>query len=1326
MVARYANVDLSSCQKFHFDVPVDAKYFGFKVIMGIQGTAHLDQNQARILELALFGTYDPNNDDIDPYIVEFSKPALSDGLIADTTEDGKTIQENLLYNNTPVLGGQQNGKLTSLDNRNLSRVNDGKYYATSSENCDINGVNFVTEPYTYNEAGGVAGGTYVNGWDPVNRTYDENAVDTYATFSYSLDGIYDITDFWMFSQDNLNLQTGVYEVYTSLERGSLYNQENLKYTYINKDDEGWAQKVHFNKPSAAKYIGVKVIMGVTKTTWETPYSYMRIIEIAAFGNESEETSVARNFIETVDFSNIEIADSFWSGRQDQTLLVSFDHAAEEFEKVGAIRNFETAGKVYADARAASGEGATEEQVLQKVKELYTDTVKYPAYGGNFASDSDVYKVMEGMAYAIENYKDSEDPKIQAGVAKIESYLDEWTKLIEKAQGNDGYLNTLFTIYHEPFTWVDDTTPTGRFQYRGLHELYCLGHLYEAAVAIYNATGDTRLLDVSMKSFDMIYSVFIEKNNPPYNATYTAPGHEEIELALVKLAATVYDIQKYGPNYAEKCIELAQYYLDTNTKQTGSELNGNRPPYVPVSQITEAWGHCVRAFYLYTGMAELSIAKGELLYANLETLWENVETKTYVTGGIGHRTYTEGLPESYELPNDEDLAYCETCASISNVFWNKSMFKIFGESKYFDNIEKQLYNNVLSGVGLNGISFNYTNNLETIEGYLRESWKGTPCCPTNLVRLINKLSEYIYATDEVNNTAYVNLYIGSKGSFKLGNTAIGVNMTSSMPWEGNATLNLSLQEPKEFTLKLRLPAWADGKNSLKVNSEIYTATAGEDGYVAITREWNDGDVIDINFPMSVQYVRNGDVIPTNNGLVAITRGPITYCVEQQDSVTELDLIRINEEYSTFSPEVVTDFVYDNTYNTAELQVLNVNSKDIYDNDISFRMIPYYAWSNRGKDAMKVYLSDGSQPRDSWDNDKSIAGNAKPSATATTDYSPVTNLNDGDRNHGSRWASWLSGLPDASKNPIVTYDFGQNLVKLWSTNIYFYSDGGGCQLPETVDIEYWNGTDWVNVTLTNTSEMTYQSNYSSGNSEVYLVTYTFEEITTNKIRVKPSSSDSAIAITEWELTGSRVKTTATVTAPKALELLTNGIVDGTGNSAGKQTTAIYLLAEYDTPMYAGGKTANPKKIILDDGNVADVVSRTFYVAPKSVYDNLANKDDFGKTDVAGVKQVTLTGRDLAKYWKKYPIGGTNNATISFGVGIKNITKEQKDKAFAVRAKVEYRLGNGGYVHTVYSDVQTADNFSAQGAYDVLKNQGKQPPFWFNTDYDDGETNGDNFFG
>lgn len=1123
MVARYANVDLSACQKFRFNDTVTAKYFGFKVIMGIQGTAWPQENQARILELALFGTYDKNND---PYTVEYSKPDLSAEMIADTTESGKTIQDNLLYKKTPVLAGKQNGNPTSFYTGNLPRINDGYYNATNSENCDISGVNFVTEPYTY-DGDKITGGKYVNGWDPATRTYDENAVDTYATFSYSLDDTYDITDFWMFSQNN-NLQTGVYEVYTSLERGSLYNAENLKYTYINKEDAGWAQKVHFNKTSAAKYIGVKVIMGVTTSTWESPWSYMRIIEIAAFGDKSEAQTNARNFIETVDFSNIEIADSFWGGRQDQTLLVSFEHAAKKFEEVGAIRNFKTASKVYKDAIAEVGENATESQVLDKVIELYTDTGKYPAYGGNFASDSDVYKVMEGMAYAIENYKDSTDPTIQAGVTKIEGYLDEWTKLIVDAQGRDGYLNTIFTIYHQPFTWAPNTTPTGRFQNRGMHELYCLGHLYEAAVAIYNATGKTELLAASMKSFDMLYSVFINKNHETYTATFTAPGHEEIELALVKLAATVYDMPEYGPDYAKKCIILAQHYLDTNAKPNGSDLNGKNPANLPVSEITEAWGHCVRAFYLYTGMAELSIAKGEYLYSNLETLWENVETKTYVTGGIGHRSYIEGLPESYELPNDEDLAYCETCASISNVFWNKSMFKIFGESKYFDNIEKQLYNNVLSGVGLDGISFNYTNNLETLEGYLRESWKGTPCCPTNLVRLINKLSEYIYATDKENNTAYVNLYIGSEGSFNLGDTEIGVNMTSSMPWEGEANLTLTLRQAKEFTLKLRLPAWADGANSITINGEDYSATAGEDGYVAITRTWESGDVIAINFPMSVKFVRNGDVIPANKGLVAITRGPITYCVEQQDSATKLDLICVNEE-STFSTELVNNFVNDNTYHTAELQVLNVTSKNTSGKAISFRMIPYYAWSNRGKDAMKVYLKDGSELYDSWDSNKTIAGNAAPSATATHPYSPVSKLNDGDKKYDSRWSSWLNERYDlTSRAPTVTYDFDNNFVKLTSTDIYFFTDGGGCQLPETVDIEYWNGTAWVDVTLTNTPELVYQSDYSDGSNKVYLGTYQFNAIITNKIRVNLYHSTRAHAITEWVLNGERVRTTATVSA------------------------------------------------------------------------------------------------------------------------------------------------------------------------------------------------------
>lgn len=1124
MVARFANVNLDTFQQFHFEQPVKARYFGVKVIMGIQGTAFQQHNCARITEMALFGTTDATS------IVTYGKPTLSNAsMITDKTEDGKTIEENILFGKSPATSGKQNGKSTTVHTGNLFRVNDGYYYSKSGETCDISGVKFVTEPYTYDANGGITGGKYTNGWNPATRTYNENAVDTYATFTYNLGKVYDISDFWMFNEANANLQTAVYEVYVGNERATLYNAENKAFTYVNTSDSGWVQKVRFLDKPQGKYLGIKIIMGVTSTTWETPYSYMRLIEIAAFGEEATELADVRNFIETVDFSNIEIEDAFWSGRQDQTLLVSFDHAAKEFNNVGAIKNFLTSAKLYNDAISELGENATELEVLALMKEWQTNTATYPRYSGNFASDSDVYKVIEGMAYAIENYDESTDPEIQAGVAKIKGYLNEWIPAIISAQGRDGYLNTVYTIYYNA-DWVPDSSPTGRFQSRGMHELYCLGHLFEAAVAMYNATGDRRLLDASMKSFDMLYSVFFKKNHETYKATFSSPGHEEIELALVKLAATVYDIADYGPEYAEKCIELTQFFLDNQYKQNASPLKS--APYVAISDLTEAWGHCVRAFYLYTGMADLSIAKGELLYSNLETLWENVETKTYVTGGIGHRTYTEGLPESYELPNDEDLAYCETCASISNVFWNKSMFKIFGDSKYFDNIEKQLYNNVLSGVGLDGTSFNYTNNLETIEGYLRTSWKGTPCCPTNLVRLINKLSEYIYATDKETNTAYVNLFIGSKGNFDLGDTNIGVDMTSSMPWEGNAALTLSLESTKEFTLKFRLPSWAKGANAITINGESYTATAGSDGYVAITRNWANGDVITLNFPMSVEFVRNGDVIPANKGLTAVTRGPITYCVEQQDSTTELDLLCINEE-STITPEFVTNFVADNTYGTAELQVLRVTGQTISDyqkgnnNTVNFTLIPYLAWSNRGADGMKVYLRDGSEDYDTWDYNKTVAGNATPSASTSHSNSPISKVNDSDKAYGSRWSSWLSSAyPENSKNPTVTYDFGINYVKLTATDVYFFTDGGGCQLPEVVDIEYWNGSEWVDVTITNTPEFTFQTRYSSGNNEIYLANYQFEEIVTNQIRMNLSHSTRAHAISEWELIGERVKEVATV--------------------------------------------------------------------------------------------------------------------------------------------------------------------------------------------------------
>ncbi len=1123
-------VNSSIAQAISFDDSVVGNYVGIRITKSVLTTPLGDISYAfpHIFEIAILGT--PS------YTVTEQSPQYPEngGEISDKSVSGQSIKDNLLYKNGASITGCQNGTKKSI--KAYPHLTDGMVVNAPYESGDVAGVLFAS-----NTNGNIK---YENGWNPSTATLNESAIDTYATFTYNLGAYYDVNEFWMFSRDG-NLQTGAYELYAGSSKKSLYNAENKLAVYVNKTkNDGYVQKIKFNKPQRARYLGVKITMGVTEVTWEAEYSYMRIHEMAAFGKKSaEQSSSAQEFINTVDFANVEIADTFWSGRREQTLLVSFDHAANEFEKVGALNNFKVAAEIYAEAKQNKGNAATEKEILDEVTRLAaTDKYRSSAktYGGNFASDSDVYKVMEGMAYAIQNYKKSKDPKIAAGVANIEKYLADWTALITAAMGDDGYINTLYTIHHT-LSWVENGNASHRFSNQGLHELYCIGHLFEAAVAIYNATGNAALLDAAMKSFDLVYSVFFQKNNKTYTAAFTYPGHEEIELALVKLAATVYDMPKYGAAYSEKCLELCQYFLDQNRKIHYDSLDKTATSsHLPVDELTDAYGHCVRAFYLYTGMAELSIARGEIMYENLLNLWENVETKTYITGGIGHRSYTEGLPSSYDLPNDEDLAYCETCASISNVFWNKSMFRLYGDSKYYDNIEKQLYNNILSGVSLDGVHFNYTNNLETDKGYARENWKGTPCCPTNLVRIINKLGEYIYATKQSENTAYVNLYIGSCGSFELNGKTVGVKMTSDMPWNGNAELSLSLAESTDFTLKLRLPSWATGSNSVKINDEIYTATAADDGYITITRKWNNGDKITLLLPMEVKTVNDSEKIKTNEGLVAVTRGPVTYCAEQLDSKVALDDLCITDK-TVFTPEYINNFVADNTYGTAEMTVLRVTTQTLENyqtgkaDTVSFTMIPYLAWSNRSLTAMRVYLQDGTKPyNDKWDNLKSLSENAVATATTTHSNSPTTRMNDGDPSYGSRWSSWQNEAYDyAATHPTVALDFGDNFVKITESQVYFYSDGGGCRYPEKAELEYFNGTDWVEIKLTNTPQLIKQAAYSNGAEEVSLATYKFDEIVTNSIRMKLSpTANRAHAITDWQLVGTRVKEIATVTASASL--------------------------------------------------------------------------------------------------------------------------------------------------------------------------------------------------
>ena len=647
-------------------------------------------------------------------------------------------------------------------------------------------------------------------------------------------------------------------------------------------------------------------------------------------------------MENVKFTDVRINDDFWSGRQKQSLIVGIEACADNLKD--SIDNFVN------DAKVIGGE----------------DYKKYEMKS-NFAADSDVYKLMEGMAYAVSNYKDSKKPEKTAAVKKIMEYLDDWTVKIGAAQYEDGYLNSLYTLKNSYGGGAGGTetglTSGDRFKVLPWHEFYCAGHLYEAAIAIYNATGDRRMLDIAVKNFDLLYNVFIEKNNAEYNpGEWSEPGHEEIELALIKLAPVLESIPKYGKSYAVKCIEFSQMVMDTSRvihgDSKGGEIEDGKLKRLPLRELTEAWGHCVRAFYRFTGMTDMNIYKKEMIFNNLETLWKNVETKTYITGGIGNDRYTEGFPASYDLDNEH--SYCETCSSISNVFWNKSMNLLYGDSKYYDNIEKQLYNNVISGIGLNGDTFYYQNRLTNAGGVSRPSWYGTPCCPTNLMRLIQKLGEYIYTYDESNLT--VNTYIGNNADIRLGGNRLGIEMTSEFPWEGRAALYLKLENSVEFSIKFRKPLWATSENSLKINGNPAEANIGTDGYITIKQIWNDGDKIELEFPMSVKIIDNSDKVVTNKGMAAVTRGPLTYAVEQIDNSEDYNDYCIPD--STVFKTVWTDkFIQDNTYKTASLQLLEAKAQTLEDyyakngKTTKLTMIPFYAWANRGLTPMKVYMSNG---------------------------------------------------------------------------------------------------------------------------------------------------------------------------------------------------------------------------------------------------------------------------------------------------------------------------------------------------------------------------------
>lgn len=583
-------------------------------------------------------------------------------------------------------------------------------------------------------------------------------------------------------------------------------------------------------------------------------------------------------IKQIDFSHVKINDNFWSPRLSKHVSATLPVCIDQIEnQTGRIRNFENAAK---------GEGE---------------------HSGIFFDDSDVYKALEGMAYSLINNPDPE----------LEKKADEWIDKFAAAQQPDGYINTFYTLTGLDKRWTN----------MDKHEMYCAGHMIEAGVAYYQATGKRKLLDVCIRMTDHMMSQF----GP--GKRHWVPGHEEIELALVKLYQTTQE-QKY--------LDFAYWLLEERGHGHGTMGDEGKwnPVYyqdiVPVRQLTDISGHAVRCMYLYCGMADVAALKNDTGYiAAMDRLWDDVVHRNmYITGGIGSSRDNEGFTEDYDLPNLD--AYCETCASVGMVLWNQRMNQLTGDSKYIDVLERSLYNGALAGISLGGDRFFYVNPLESKGDHHRQEWYGCACCPSQLSRFLPSIGNYIYASSD--DALWVNLYIGNTGQIRIGETDILLTQETDYPWDGSVKLTISTSQPLEKEIRLRIPDWCKTYD-LSINGKRINVPK-EKGY-AVIKDWKSQDVIALDMDMPVEIVAADPHVKENFDKRAIQRGPLVYCMEEIDNPVYFDQIQLSPS-TTFQTAFASDILNG-------IKTIKTNGRAQ-----SATFIPYYAWDNRKAGKMRVWI------------------------------------------------------------------------------------------------------------------------------------------------------------------------------------------------------------------------------------------------------------------------------------------------------------------------------------------------------------------------------------
>lgn len=617
-------------------------------------------------------------------------------------------------------------------------------------------------------------------------------------------------------------------------------------------------------------------------------------------------------LEPVNFSQVNITDAFWKPTMEKVATTTLQACIYQTEvKTPRIRNFEKVARN-----------------------------KNEKHEGIFYDDSDVYKALEAIAYSLKTHPDP----------AIEAKADEWIDKIAAAQLPDGYIGTYYTLGRLNERWSD----------MSMHEDYNGGHLLEAAVAYYNATGKRKLLDVAIKFADHFDSQF----GP--GRKHWVTGHQELELALVKL---------YRVTHNKKYLDMAHWLLEERGHKyakgytwTDWKDTAYAQDVVPVRDQKEITGHAVRAMYMYTGAADVAALTGDAGYMKaMNTVWEDVVFRNmYITGGIGSSGNNEGFSNDFDLPNEQ--AYCETCASVGMVFWNQRMNLLTGDSKFIDVLERSLYNGARDGLSLSGDHFFYGNPLASNGRHFRREWFGTACCPANIARLVASLGDYVYGASDAG--LWVNLFVASNTTVKFGKVDVPVAMESNYPWEGNVSVTVNPKSAVAFSMNVRIPGWARGEVApgelysfedkstgsfvITVNGKPATFTMNQ-GYATINRTWKKGDKVELVLPMEVRRIVSRPELKQDVERVALQRGPLVYCVEGADNNGKAwDLILPDgAAFKTAYQKDLLESVTTIQFQAPTVQISG-DGQTVTTEVKTITAIPYYAWCNRGQNPMQVWL------------------------------------------------------------------------------------------------------------------------------------------------------------------------------------------------------------------------------------------------------------------------------------------------------------------------------------------------------------------------------------